>query len=881
MHRDPIATYRLQFNPGFGFKQAQEAAGYLSDLGISHIYASPYFQAVAGSTHGYDVLDHSRVNEELGGVEGHAHFCQTLQNFKLSQMIDIVPNHMAIQGKQNPWWWDVLKRGPSSPFANYFDVDWDSSEERWPNKVLLPVLNDQYGRILEEGGFQLIHNEGIFTLRYQDQIFPVDPSSLVELLSRAADSCQSNLLDFIAESYGRGFSSAATGGSAIEMHEDNESLLLDLLARLCREEPKILEAINNEVIRLNQDPDALDALIEQQNYRLAFWRTASQDLGYRRFFDIKSLAGLRVENPEVFRAIHALPLEWMKKDWIQALRVDHIDGLRDPTGYLCELRKTFPEAWIVVEKILASFEELPNWPVEGTTGYDFLNLMGNLFIDAKGEQALTSIYESFVGEQMSYQKIVFECKRFVLNELLGSELNRLTSLFVHICEQHRRHRDYTRHELQEAILETAVHFPVYRSYITPNKGIIRSEDEEYLSQAIEKAMSMKEDLDHELYSFLNDLLLLKIKGHLEIEFAMHFQQLTGPAMAKGVEDTAFYRFNRLISLNEVGGDPSKFGISLTYFHEACKKSQAQHPFSMLASTTHDTKRSEDVRARLALLSEIPEKWSEAVFRWSNHNARYQHPRFPDRNMEYYLYQTLLGAWPIELERILIHMQKAAREAKLHTSWTHPNEAYEMAMRDFIVAVMKDTEFSDDLASFVNTLLYNGRINSLSQTLIKLTAPGIPDIYQGTELWDLSLCDPDNRKPVDFALRKNLLKELGRLTTQDILARMDQGLPKLWVIQQVLSLRNKNPEFFEPNGSYLPLLAQGSKSDHVVAFIRGTEVITITPRLMMQINGNWDDTMLQLPPGDWHNLLTKEILIGGVVPVQRILAAFPVSLLIRV
>lgn len=878
---EPIATYRLQLQPAFGFAQAAEAAGYLSLLGISHLYTSPCFQAVAGSTHGYDITNCSRINEELGGPEAHAQFSQRLETVGLGRLIDIVPNHVAIPGCQNPWWWDVLKNGPSSRFANYFDVDWDASEERWPNKILLPVLADHYGRILEKGELRLSHQSGVFTLHYHAHLFPIDSSSLVDVLSRAANACESDPLAFIAESHGRIPQPAATGYKMIEIRHRDKSLLMDLLTRLCHEERKVLEAIDAEVARINQDADALDALIEQQNYRLAYWKTAGRDLGYRRFFDIKDLAGLRIENLDVFQAIHALPLEWMEKGWIQGLRVDHIDGLRNPAEYLERLRQVFPKAWVLVEKILAPFETLPaEWPVQGTTGYDFLNLIGNLFIDSKSKDALTKVYESFVGVQANYQQTVVECKRLVMNELLGSELNRLTTLFVHICERHRQYRDYTRHEIQEAICETAVHFPVYRTYVPP-KGLIRPEDIKYLSEAIEKAMSALQHLDAELFLFLKSVLLLETAGNLEIEFAMRFQQLTGPAMAKGVEDTTFYRFNRLISLNEVGGDPDQFGISLSDFHQACEGVQKYFPMTLLATTTHDTKRSEDVRSRLALLSEIPVKWDEVVKRWSKLHKKHLQGGLPDRNIEYYFYQTLVGAWPIDPQRMLTHMQKASREAKEHTSWLRPNDAYETALKYFITSVMADEDFQVDLSGFVKDLLNAGRINSLSQTLIKFTAPGIPDIYQGTELWTLSLVDPDNRKPVDFALRQNLLDALTQLSVQEILARMDEGLPKLWVTQQALILRNEKPLHFGSEGSYHPLHATGPKADHVVAFLRGTEAITIAPRLVMQLEGKWCGTRLQLPEGVWHNLLSNETGLKGNVLLEEILAKFPVGLLVKI
>lgn len=877
----PVATYRIQLCPDFGFSAAAEVVAYLADLGISHLYTSPYLQSATGSTHGYDVVDPSRVSEELGGTEGHADVCDTLAAAGLGQMIDIVPNHMAIAGRQNPWWWDVLENGPSSRYATYFDVDWAASEERWLNKVLLPVLGDHYGRILENGEFQLSHEKESFTLRYRDHLFPVDPSSLPELLNRAAESQGSDFLAFLAESHARLPRPTVTARAAVERRHRDKAVLQDLLANLCRAEPGVRSAIDAEVARVNGDPDAMDALIEQQNYRLALWRTASRDVGYRRFFDVKDLAALRVEDIEVFRDAHALPFNWVKRGWVQGLRIDHPDGLRDPEQYFKRLREACPEAWIVAEKILEPGEALPpQWPIAGTTGYDFLNLVGGLFVDPEGEDALTRTYEEFIGEETNYQALVRACKRQVLDDLLGSELNRLTSLFVDICERHRRHRDYTRYELREALCETAVCFPVYRSYVSNSKSGAREEDCHYTGEAVRNAMARRSDLDPELFSFLQELLLLRIGGPLETELAMRFQQLTGPVMAKGVEDTAFYRFNRLLALNEVGGDPSRFGVTIEQFHQACIATQTTHPYTLLGSSTHDTKRSEDVRSRLALLSEIPDVWARAVRRWRMRNEGHRIGEWPDRNTEYLLYQTLIGAWPIDRQRLTSYAEKAVREAKLHTSWTDQNETYERILLGFIHAIMEDRVFCEDVANFVGSLIDAGRINSLAQTLIKLTAPGVPDIYQGTELWNLSLVDPDNRRQVDFTVRQRLLDELACLSPEDILARSDEGLPKLWLIRQTLHLRRDRPEFLRPGAGYRPVCARGAKAGHVVAFMRGENVISVAPRLVLRLEGEWGDTALDLPAGRWTNFLTGDSWETDRGRLADILARFPVAILLK-
>ncbi|OOG22429.1 malto-oligosyltrehalose synthase [Thioalkalivibrio denitrificans] len=881
MRPDPVATYRLQLRPEFGLDAAAGLVSYLDRLGVSHVYLSPCLQAVRGSAHGYDVVDPTRVNEDLGGEAARRRLCDALEAAGMGQMLDIVPNHMAVAGDQNPWWWDVLENGPSSRYALYFDVDWEASEERWPNKVLLPVLGDHYGRILEAQELQVRYGGGVFTLQYHEHAFPLDPSTLSDLLCKAYAASDSELLGFIAESCARLPRPHVTLGWAVERRHRDKDVIRRLLVQLAGEEPEAHAAILDHVDRINQDPDALDELIEKQNYRLAWWRTAGRDLGYRRFFDINDLAGLRVEEEEVFEAIHALPIRWARAGEVHGLRIDHPDGLRDPAQYFDRLHRACPDAWVVVEKILEPGESLPaDWPVAGTTGYDFLNLVQGLFVDPAGEVPLSGLLEELSGESADFAEQVHDCKRQVVKELLGSELNRLVSLFVEICERHRRHRDYTRHELYQALLEVASCFPVYRTYVRHPQGEVSEADVHYVTQAIDQARERRPELDAELFDFLHGLLLLRIPGDREAELAMRFQQLTGPAMAKGVEDTAFYRFHRLIALNEVGGDPACFGVSVEAFHAACADARAHQPLALLATSTHDTKRSEDVRARLLLLSEMPEAWSAVVSRWREHNATHRRDEGPDPATEYLLYQTLVGAWPIDAERASDYMEKAVREAKLHTSWTQPNEAYEAAVRHFVNAVLEDDGFRADLDSFVKPLVTPGRINGLSQTLLKLTAPGVPDIYQGAELWDLSLVDPDNRRPVDFALRERLLTELEGMSVGEILARSDKGLPKLWVIRQALQLRRHHPAWLGGQGDYQPLELSGARAAHGVAFLRGEGVAVLAPRLVHTLGGDWGDTVLHLPPGHWHNVLTAEPVDGGDVSVAHLLAPFPVALLVR-
>jgi (1->4)-alpha-D-glucan 1-alpha-D-glucosylmutase len=891
--KTPLSTYRVQLRSEFGFDEAAAIAGYLADLGISHLYCSPYLQAARGSSHGYDVIDPNRVNDELGGEEGHARLCAALGEHGLGQVLDIVPNHMAITGdgeRGNRWWWDVLENGASSRYARFFDVDWHSPHARLHDTVLLPILGDHYGRVLEAGELVLVRRGGRFETHYHEHRMPVAPRSLDTLTAEAARRCGSPDLAFISDSFELLPPATATDRESIARRHRDKEVLAGQLGRLAEEKPEVAQALDEAVAAVNADPDRLDALLQRQNYRVAFWRTAGQELDYRRFFDVHTLIGLRMEDERVFADTHALVLRWLREGVLDGVRIDHPDGLRDPEEYLERLRDEAPEAWIVVEKILARDEPLrDSWPVEGTTGYDFLARVGALLVDPAGERPLTDLYVELAGESNdlpAWPAMVREKKLFILGDLLASDVNRLAEAFLGVCERHRRHRDYTRFELRQAIREVAADFPVYRTYVRAEIGEVTDLDRRYVDAAIEAARAARPDLSAELFDFFRDLLLLAARGEPESELVMRFQQLTGPAMAKGVEDTAFYNFHRLVALNEVGGSPGDFGLALAAFHRASAEAAERWPAAMLATSTHDTKRSEDVRARISLLAEIPERWAEAVRRWFAHNARHKQGDFPDRNAEYLLYQTLVGAWPITPERAAQFMEKAAREAKVHTSWTRIDAEYEEALRAFVGAVLDDAEFTADLAAFVAPLVAPGRINSLAQTLLKLTAPGVPDFYQGSELWDLSLVDPDNRRPVDYDLRRRLLAELkagliaAGITVEEILARADEGLPKLWLIHQGLHLRRRRPAAFGADGGYEPLSASGPRADHAVAFVRGGEVAAITPRWPLRLAGDWKETTLELPPGRWRDELTGAEVAGGTCRIADLLARFPVALLVR-
>ncbi|HEX5431854.1 MAG TPA: malto-oligosyltrehalose synthase, partial [Bryobacteraceae bacterium] len=748
----PRSTYRLQFHADFDFDAASAIVDYLRDLGISHVYCSPYLQAAPHSTHGYDTVDYHRVNRELGGEAGRSRFLRKLRESGLGQVLDIVPNHMAIAGRENAWWWDTLENGTSSRYAPYFDIDWNAPEERLRNKILLPLLEDHSGRVIEAGKLKLERCGGAFVVRYGDHTFPIAPESMAPLLAQCAHRRGSRELGFLADALARLPAPSQGDWNSLMAHHRNKETIRELLERLCSEHPDLAASIDSTLQEVNGNPDELDELLLRQNYRLSRWHTAARELVYRRFFDINTLVGIHAEDERVFADTHELILQWLGDGSLDGVRVDHPDGLRDPEQYFHRLRDAAPQAWIVAEKILQEGERLPSsWEICGTTGYDFLNLAGGLFIDPHGEAPLNELYREFTGEPVDFAAVAREKKALVVREILGSDINRITALLVQICEGHRDYRDYTRHELHEAIREIVASFPVYRSYVRANAGSISAFDIEVISKAVDAARDARPDLDQRLFEFIRDILLLRERGPSERELVMRFQQITAAVMAKGVEDTAFYSYLRLVSLNEVGGNPGRFGTPVEEFHRWCREMQKCSPFTLLATSTHDTKRSEGARLRIGLLSEIPAAWADAVSRWSAANARYKTGDFPDRKTEYLLYQTLVGAWPISEQRLSEYMRKALREAKERTSWTEPNAAFEEALNGFIVSVLGDQEFLADFEQFLAPLIEPARTTSLALNLLKLAAPGIPDIYQGAELWELSLVDPDNRRPVDYDL----------------------------------------------------------------------------------------------------------------------------------
>ncbi len=891
MARPILSTYRVQLRAEFDLDAAAGIADYLADLGVSHLYCSPYLQAAPGSTHGYDVVDPTRVSDELGGDAAHRRLCEALAAQGLGQVLDVVPNHMALDGRANRWWWDVLENGPSSRWAEFFDVDWEPPEARLRNLVLLPILGDHYGRVLEAGEIRLGRAGGRFEVRYHEHLMPVAPRSLDGLLHGAAARCGVAELAFLADAFGALPEAALTDAASTARRHRDKEVLAGLLARLIEERLEVATAVDAEVAAVNGEPDRLDALLGRQNYRLAFWRLAGRELDYRRFFDVPTLIGLRVERERVFGESHALVLDWVSRGVVDGLRIDHPDGLYDPAGYCRRLRAAAPAAWLVVEKILLAGERLPaDWPVDGTTGYDFLNLAGGLFVDPAGEGALSGLWTALTGGGVDWLALARDGKLEVLGDLLAADVNRLAELFLAVCEEHRRHRDHSRHDLAHALREVAADLAVYRTYVRAAAGWVSDEDRARIEAAVAAAKERRGDLAADLFDWLGAVLLLRVRGGAAAELAMRFQQVSAPAMAKGVEDTALYRFGRLLALNEVGGDPGRFGVAPEEFHARCRETAERWPCTLLATSTHDTKRGEDVRARLALLSEIPQRWAAAVRRWWARNACYRQggesaapgaPAVPDAAGEYMLYQVLVGAWPLRGERAAAYLEKAAREARGQTSWTRPDAVYEQGLRDFLAALDGDADWQADLAEFVAPLVEPGRVNALAQTLLKLTAPGVPDIYQGCELWTLSLVDPDNRRPVDFALRRRLLERLAGAAPEEIMAGMEEGLPKLWVVRQALHLRRRRPDCFGAGAGYLPLAARGARAGHAVAFCRAGAVVTVVPRLVLGLGGDWSDTEITLPGGGrWWNELTGDEVAAGPCALADLLRRFPVALLSR-
>jgi (1->4)-alpha-D-glucan 1-alpha-D-glucosylmutase len=927
--RTPRATYRLQLGPGLTFDDAAALLDYLQALGVSDCYTSPFLETATRGSHGYDVADHNRLREELGGEDGFRRLAAALRERGMGLLVDVVPNHMGIAQNRNPWWFDVLENGAASAYASYFDIDWQPVKRELADKVLLPILGEQYGVVLDKGELRLSLEDGRVVVRYHETVLPISPRSYGRILGHRIETLSSELggehPDVVR------LKSLITWFATLPPHTEKDPERLaarrrekdigrEKLIALLAESAPVRGYVEETVRIFNGTPgeprsmDLLDGLLADQAYRVAYWRVAGEEINYRRFFDINDLAAIRMEDPEVFEAAHRLLFKLVREGIVTGLRIDHPDGLYDPAEYFRRLQRgTGGDFYIVAEKILAPGEQVPDsWATAGTTGYEFLNLLNGIFVDRSHARAMEHVYARLIKHRPAFLDIVHECKRLFTETSMASELNVLGHRLNTISEKHRSSRDFTLGSLTRALRETIVGFPVYRTYVD---GQVTARDRDYIARAIAHARR-RAAIDATVYDWLQDVLTLKAPEwpteadvRERLDFVMRFQQITGPVTAKGSEDTALYRFNRLVSLNEVGGDPSRFGVSLAEFHAENAARLRRSPHGLSPTATHDTKRGEDVRARINVLSEIPDDWRRRLAVWQRLNRRHRMmvdgAAVPGANTEYLIYQTLVGAWPIDAERLTAYLMKAVREAKSHTSWINPNTRYDEALTRFAEAILdrqRSAAFLDDFTAFQARIAHFGALNSLAQTLIKITTPGVPDFYQGTELWDLSLVDPDNRRPVDWKLRRRLLDDLEHAlaTTPDRAAlahdlwlKKEDARVKLFVVHEALALRRACPELFAV-GSYRPLETRGALAEDVCAFARAADdaaAITVVPRLLARRGGDapplgpeaWQDTTLEIPAEvgrRFTNVLTGEELEGEALSLGRVLARFPVALLQR-
>ena len=931
----PRATYRLQLHRGFTFAQATELVPYLAALGVSHVYLSPYFKARPGSAHGYDIVDHNALNPEIGDRADFDRLCAALRQHGMGQVVDIVPNHMGVLGGDNERWLDVLENGRASAYAHFFDIDWDRTPDELGGKLLLPVLGDPYGSVLARGEIALAFDaeRGAFALNYFEQHFPINPRTYAQILAPAAERLRrsdGSIADEI-DSLGVAFGSPpvatnhAATNHALERRNSDHTASKRQLAELCSHSTAARSAIDEELRQLNGRPgdaasfDRLHALIAAQAYRIASWRMAADDINYRRFVDVNELAAVRIEDPAIFEETHRLLFELVGSGQVTGVRVDHADGLYDPGQYLARLQQHALERlparragadrgggplYLVIEKILAAEERLPeSWPIAGTTGYDFADLVNALLVDARAEAKLTHTYFAFLRERLDFEEIVYRSKRLIMGVAVASELSALATRISRIAQADRTTCDFTYASLRATLAEIVASFPAYRTYVTGQE--VSDQDRRIIERAVHAAKRRAVASERTVFDFVRDAVstdLARARPPSEraaiVDFAQRFQQFAAPVTAKGLEDTAFYRYNRLTALNEVGGDPQRFGISVAEFHRANAERAKSWPHAMLATSTHDSKRSEDLRARIDVLSELPAEWRLHVSRWRRFNRplrrKLEAMEAPSRNDEYLLYQTLVGAWPGgELqpdalaefrERIERYLLKVVREAKSASSWLNPHEDYEATLTAFVRRLLTppgNHRFMEDFVPFQRRVSWFGMLNSLSQTLLKLASPGVPDIYQGCERWNLSLVDPDNRRTVDHAANQDSLRAMqsaagageGAVASlaRDLLTHMLDGRIKQFVIWRALALRRKRAALFR-DGAYVPLAITGVHADHLCAFARVLDddcVIAIAPRLACTLMGGetlvpvgeevWGDTRIKLaglPRLDvWHDALT--------------------------
>ncbi|MEP6937666.1 MAG: malto-oligosyltrehalose synthase [Chthoniobacterales bacterium] len=944
--RIPSSTYRLQFNRQFTFAQARAIVPYLDELGITDCYASPYFQARPESMHGYDITDHNKLNAAIGSRQEYDGWVADLQTRGMGQILDFVPNHMGIGEPLNRWWADVLENGPSSVYAPYFDIDWHPLKSDLHDKVLLPILGDQYGRVLERGELQVRFEEGAFYLCYYEHELPLAPGTYRHVLEIAL----ANLEPFRKEEFYAEFQSILTALEYLPRRNETDAeriaerarekeIVKRRLERRCAEAPEMQRAIDQALRQINGTPgdarsfDALNELLNAQAYRLAFWRVAAEEINYRRFFDVNDLAAIRMERPEVFDAAHGLLLELVRARAVTGLRIDHPDGLYLPNEYFQKLQKRCGEVlgdssppgnraiYLLAEKILTDSERLrADWPVHGTTGYDFTGQVIGVLIDGSAEPSITKTFHRFIGHSMHFQHLVYSKKRMVMRLSLANDVNVLGNILDRLSEKNRWYRDFTLDALARAVRETIACFPVYRTYVVPDEPV-SNDDRAVIERAVATAKRRNLAIEESVFNFLRDILLLRLPENLDeaaraehVDFVLKFQQCTGPVMAKGLEDTVFYIYNRLAALNEVGGAPQHFGVTVEAFHQKNVERQRDWPATLLTTSTHDTKRSEDVRARIAAISELPQLWHRSLQRWRSLNRRRKRSvdetDAPDANEEYLLYQTLLGTWPMEnsgaaaksadaeyMARIQTYMAKALKEAKINTSWIQPNEQWDAAMQEFVARILEPSarnKFVPDFIPVAQEVARLGAINSLSQLLLKLTSPGVPDIYQGNELWDFSLVDPDNRRAVDYKRHRELLVSLQNAAPEELLQNWADGRIKLWLTQRLLRFRRKHAELFRV-GSYTPLETRGALAECCIAFSRehaGESVVVLAPRLSSRvgfppIGDLWGDTTVERLDGFQIEHVTELLtnrrlqLMDGMFPLANVMSTLPFAVLTNV
>ena len=929
--RIPTATYRLQLTKQKTFADAAELVPYLAELGVSDLYASPVFAARPGSEHGYDVLDHAKLNPELGGDEGFTTLAEALRKQQLGLLLDLVPNHMCIAGDGNARWLDVLEHGPSSPAAAFFDIDWRPPKSELVGRVLLPVLSKQYGQALEED-LRISYDGGKFLLTYDSVRLPLDPTTWTHVLGPALGHLRRAHGDegpFVLEleSIMRALRNmplrTEVEPAKVRERAHETNVIRRRLVALIEESAEMRGALDEALREINGRRgdsvsfERLEALLASQGYRLSLWRVAAHEINYRRFFDINELAAIRVEDPRVFEAVHRLPLELVARKIVTGFRIDHVDGLSDPERYLASLRSAWNDAvspdgsedgggYVVVEKILMPGERLSSaWATAGTTGYEFLNLVSSVLVNAAAADRLKATFDRFGEEPRRFSDVVYDGKKLILRAAMSAELTVLARKLDRISEQHRYTRDFTLNSLHEVLSEIIACFPVYRTYIRPEDGYVADHDRAVIESAIKLAKRRNPVIDESVFDFVRGILLLERSPGLSeaqrdarADFVRRFQQLTGPVTAKGVEDTAFYRYFPLAALCEVGGDPSHIGIALEEFHRRSAERAHSFPHALSATATHDTKRGEDMRARLLVVSELPDEWEAFLTAWRDANRGLRSDfgigEALDLRDEFLLYQTLVGTLPPQgpsapgyRERILTYMEKAIHEAKLHTSWINPDTAYVATVRRFVEGALDPARSAGaltELERFVGKIARPGYWNGLSQTLLKIASPGVPDIYQGTELWDFSLVDPDNRRPVDFAARRALLASLrphperplpGLLS--ELMKTPEDGRIKLYVTSRALGLRRAQADLFR-EGRYEPLGTQGSRRDQVVAFARlqGPQAALLVvgrhyarlPDGGQQPLGNiWKDTKVVLPE-DLSGRSFRDVLTDTVHTTQE-------------